>query len=150
MSRRTRVAIMLVTVGAGVLTACSAEDAPTEDGVRSSVSEAATNVQDQAGGVASSVREAASGAADKAGDVFDDAKMSAFVGAFRAGYPQLAEDRETSSIETIVTETCPLIDGDASDQEVNEKVGELAANGSSVPDDEQAARIAQLVRIACG
>ncbi|WP_407444311.1 hypothetical protein [Rhodococcus sp. (in: high G+C Gram-positive bacteria)] len=151
MSRRTRASIILVAVAvAGALTACSSDDAPTEDGVRSSASEAATNVQEQAGGVLSSVQQAASDAADKAGEVFDDTKMSAFVGAFRAGYPQLAADRETSSIESIVTETCPLIEDGASDQEVNEKVGELAADGTSVPDDEQAARIAQLVRVACG
>ncbi|WP_240955113.1 hypothetical protein [Rhodococcus sp. 105337] len=151
MSRRTRASTMLVAVAvAGALSACSSDDAPTVDGARSSASEAATNVQEQAGGVLSSVQQAASDAADKAGEAFDDAKMSAFVAAFRAGYPQLSADRETSSIESVVTETCPLIEDGAGDQEVNDTVGELAADGTSVPDDEQAARIAQLVRVACG
>ncbi len=92
----------------------------------------------------------ASSAAERAGDIFDEAKLDVFVAAFRTGYPQLSADRETQDIESIVTETCPLIGEGASDQEVNAKVQEVATNGSTVPDDDQAARIAQLVRVACG
>ncbi len=133
-----------------VLAACSAEDTPSEEDVRSSADVAVTSVQDQAEGAASSVQSIASSAADRAGDIFDEAKIDVFVAAFRAGFPSLSADRETQSIEAIVSETCPLIDGDASDREVNAKVAEVAANGSTVPDEDQAARIAQLVRVACG
>ncbi|MEU5841969.1 hypothetical protein [Rhodococcus sp. NPDC047139] len=132
------------------LSACSSEDTPGEEDVRSSASVAVTSVQDQAEGAISSVQSVASSAADRAGDIFDEAKLDVFVAAFRAGFPALSADRETQSIESIVTEACPLIDAGASDQEVNAKVGELATNGSTVPDEDQAARIAQLVRVACG
>jgi len=142
---------MVASVAAvGALTACTSEETPTEDGVRSSADVAATSVQQQAEDAVSSVQSAASSAAGTVGDLFDDAKLGVFVAAFRTGYPALSADRETSSIEEIVTETCPLIESGADDREVNAKVGELAANGSSTPDDDQAARIAQLVRVACG
>ncbi|MEE2035305.1 hypothetical protein [Rhodococcus chondri] len=133
----------------GALAGCSSDEAPTDDAVRSSANAAVTSVQQQAEGAVSSVQSAASSAAGSVGNLIDEAKLDVFVAAFRAGYPALSADRETASIEAIVTQTCPLIEGGADDQEVNAKVGELATNGSSVPGDDQAARIAQLVRVAC-
>ncbi|MFD6857337.1 hypothetical protein ACFWCF_08350 [Rhodococcus sp. NPDC060090] len=142
--------VITVAACAGVLSACGEGDSPTSEGVRSSAGVAVTSVQEGAQGAASSVQSAASSAAERAGDWFDSAKLGAFVAAFRAAYPNLSADRETQSIETIVTETCPLIEDGADDAEVNAKVGELAANGSAEPTDDQSARIAQLVRVACG
>lgn len=142
---------MLAAVTAvGMLTACSTEDTATEEDVRSSANAAVTSVQQQAEGAISSVQSAASSAAGNVGSLLDEAKLDVFVAAFRAGYPALSADRETASIEAVVTETCPLLESGADQQEINAKVGELATNGSSVPDDNQAARIAQLVRVACG
>ncbi|UYP19974.1 hypothetical protein OED52_05325 [Rhodococcus sp. Z13] len=138
-------AVAVLTLGA-----CSAEDDTSTADVRSSADAAVTSVQEQAEGAISSVQSIASSAAERAGDLFDEAKLDVFVAAFRTAYPQLSADRETQSIETIVTETCPLIDSGASDQDVNAKVKEVATNGSLEPDDEQTARIAQLVRVACG
>lgn len=135
---------------AGVLSACGEDDSATSEGVRSSVDVAVTSAQERVEGAASSVQSAASSVAEQAGGWFDEAKLGAFVTAFRAAYPNLSADRETQSIETIVTETCPLIEDGADDAEVNAKVGELAVNGSAEPTDDQAARIAQLVRVACG
>lgn len=148
-SRRVLCVITAVAC-AGVLSACGEDDSATSEGVRSSAGVAVTSVQEGAEGAASSVQSAASSVAERAGDWFDDAKLGAFVTAFRAAYPNLSSDRETQSIETIVTETCPLIESGADDAEVNAKVGELATNGSTEPTDDQAARIAQLVRVACG
>nr|WP_232284747.1 MULTISPECIES: hypothetical protein [Rhodococcus] len=150
-TRRLRVAGATVAIAAAfALTACSSDDTPSDEDVRSSADVAVTSVQEQAEGAISSVQSVASSAAERAGDIFDKAKLDVFVAAFRTGYPQLSADRETQDIESIVTETCPLIDEGASDQEVNAKVQEVAANGSTVPDEDQAARIAQLVRVACG
>ncbi|WP_226949774.1 hypothetical protein [Rhodococcus rhodochrous] len=150
-TRRLRVPAAVVAIAAAfALTACSSDDSSSNEDVRSSADVAVTSVQEQAEGAISSVQSIASSAAQRAGHIFDKAKLDIFVAAFRTGYPQLSADRETQDIESIVTETCPLIDEGASDQEVNAKVQEVATNGSTAPDEDQAARIAQLVRAACG
>ncbi|NLV80685.1 MAG: hypothetical protein GXY65_15380 [Rhodococcus sp.] len=134
---------------AGVATAaiagCGTDDAPSTDDLRSSAGAVVTSVKEGAEGALSSVQSAGA----QAGDAIDQAQLSAFVAAFRAAYPDLSADRETSSIETIVTETCPLVDEDASDDDIRAKVAETATNGSAEPTDDQVGQITQMVRAAC-
>ncbi|MBH0123715.1 hypothetical protein ACWDUD_02540 [Rhodococcus sp. NPDC003382] len=133
------------------LAACSSDEdnTPASEEAQSSLGAVVTSVREQAEGAVSSVQSAAESAAEKAGEAIDQAKLSAFVGTFRTAYPDLAADRETESIEKIVTDTCPMIEDGAPQQDIDATVQELATNGSVEPTDDQAARIAQLVKVAC-
>ena len=115
--RRSVPAVVAVVAVACTLAACSTDDdTPAGEQLQSSVGAVVTSVREQAEGAVSSVQSVASSAAEQAGVAVDQAKLSAFVGTFRTAYPNLAADRETQSIEKIVTDTCPMI-ADGSPQE---------------------------------
>jgi hypothetical protein len=126
---KTKTAVVAAVAALFLLTACGSDD-------ETSAPESTTR---PAGSVASSVVQRA----------VDAAKLGTFVATFRTGYPNLADGRDDASIEAIVTETCPLIDDGASDEEINSRVAELSANGAVTPTDQQVDRITQLVRAAC-
>ncbi|WP_420751647.1 hypothetical protein [Rhodococcus sp. O3] len=148
--RKSVPAAVAAVAVACTLAACSSDDdTKTNDDVQSSVGAIVTSVREQAEGAVSSVQSAASSAAEKAGEAIDQAKLSAFVGTFRTAYPDLAADRDDQSIEKIVTDTCPMIEDGAPQQDIDATVKELATNGSVEPTDDQTARIAQLVQVAC-
>ncbi|MDV2476409.1 hypothetical protein ACFWDA_06120 [Rhodococcus zopfii] len=142
-------AVAAVAVACTLAACTSEEDTPAGEQLQSSVGAVMTSVREQAEGAVSSVQSAASSAAEQAGGAIDQAKLSAFVGTFRTAYPDLAADRETQSIEKIVTDTCPMIEDQAPQEDIDATVKELATNGSVAPTDDQAARIAQLVKVAC-
>lgn len=142
-------AVAAVAVACTLAACTSEEDTPAGEQLQSSVGAVMTSVREQAEGAVSSVQSAASSAAEQAGGAIDQAKLSAFVSTFRTAYPDLAADRETQSIEKIVTDTCPMIEDQAPQEDIDATVKELATNGSVAPTDDQAARIAQLVKVAC-
>ncbi|MGV9744513.1 hypothetical protein ACWDTG_06310 [Rhodococcus zopfii] len=148
--RKSVPAAVAAVAVACTLAACTSEDdTPAGEQLQSSVGAVMTSVREQAEGAVSSVQSAASSAAEQAGGAIDQAKLSAFVSTFRTAYPDLAADRETQSIEKIVTDTCPMIEDQAPQEDIDATVKELATNGSVAPTDDQAARIAQLVKVAC-
>ncbi len=85
----------------------------------------------------------------QAGDAVDSAKQAAFVATFRASYSDLATDRDDDSIKAITEDTCALREKGATDDELKEAVKGLAANGTTVPSDEQASRILDMAVAAC-
>lgn len=146
---RRMVGLAAAVAVVGALAACGSDDTPTADEARASAEAAATSLQEGVEGAVSSVQSAAEEATDNLGGALDDAQLTVFVATFRTAYPQLSADRETASIETIVTETCPLIAANADAEEIDAKVEELATNGSSAPTADQVGQIVQMVRAAC-
>ncbi|GAB2658285.1 hypothetical protein ABI214_06570 [Prescottella soli] len=108
-----------------------------------------SSVQQTASGLVSSVQETASSVVSGIGGAWDQAKLTAFTATFRTAYPNLSSDRSDDSIESIVKETCTAIDAGASDQALVAKVTQVATNDGTVPTEDQANRILQLVRPAC-
>ncbi|PTR30356.1 hypothetical protein C8K36_102204 [Rhodococcus sp. OK519] len=158
-----RFTVGIVTATAVVLTlgACSNDNGTSEE-TKEKISSAVTSttepgpgeamrssIQSTASGMVSSIQATASSAVSGIGGAWDNAKLTGFVATFRTAYPNLSSDRDDESIESVVKETCTAIDSGASDDEVTAKVKETAANGGTVPTDDQADRILQMVRPAC-
>lgn len=137
--------------------ACS-NDGGTSEETKAKISSAVTStpennagegLQSSASSVVSGLQESASSAVSGINGAWDNAKLATFVASFRTFYPSLASDRDDESIEAVVKDTCSAIDSGASDQEQVAKVKETATNGGTVPSDEQAERILQMVKPAC-
>lgn len=80
---------------------------------------------------------------------FDQAKLTAFVAAFRTGYSDLSEDRDDASIENIAITSCNDLANGVDQQTVTDNLRSLAANHGTVPTQEQADMIYQMVTPAC-
>lgn len=126
------------------LTSCGSSDESNEES-QSQLSAIVTS----ANSAISSGREAVESAADEAGSAFDDAKLSAFVTAFRAGYPNLADGRNDDDIESIVTDSCAKIDDGADEKAVSEEIANLAENDGTKPTEDQVGTIYNLVKATC-
>ncbi|WP_420880969.1 hypothetical protein [Rhodococcus sp. (in: high G+C Gram-positive bacteria)] len=147
-------AIMIASATVVFASSCSSDDNDSTDAsvtasATTTASSAANDLGDKASEMASSASSAASSVAAGAGDAVDSAKQAAFVATFRASYSDLATDRDDDSIEAIVDDTCALREKGASDDELKEAVKGLAANGTTVPSDEQASRILDMAVAAC-
>ena len=149
-------AATIVTATAVVLAlgACTNDNGASEE-TKAKISSAVTSTPEATGetgpgeALRSSIEATASSAVSGIGKAWDNAKLTAFTAAFRTAYPNLSSDRDDESIESIVKETCTAIDAGASDQELTDKVTEVATNDGTVPTADQAARILQIVRPAC-
>ncbi|EGD25045.1 hypothetical protein GS504_13950 [Rhodococcus hoagii] len=147
-------AIMIAAATVGFATACSNDDNDSTDAsvtasATTTASSASDDLGDKASEMASSASSAASSVASQAGDAVDSAKQAAFVATFRASYSDLATDRDDESIKAITEDTCALREKGATDDELKEAVKGLAANGTTVPSDEQASRILDMAVAAC-
>lgn len=154
-------AIVTATVVVLTLGACG-DDNGTSEETKAKISSAVTStpepgpgealrssIQATASGLVSSIQATASSAVSGIGGAWDDAKLMGFVAAFRTAYPNLSSDRDDESIESIVKETCTVIESGASNEQQVAKVKETATNGGTAPTDDQADRILQLVKPAC-
>ncbi|QBJ97687.1 hypothetical protein ERC79_18370 [Rhodococcus sp. ABRD24] len=141
--------IVTAAVAVLTLTACSTNETSPE--TREKISSAVTSTEEvtSGGGFRSSIEASASSLASSIGGAWDQAKLTAFVAAFRTAYPNLASDRDDQSIETILEDTCADIDANTSEQELVTKVTQRATNGGTVPTDDQARHILQLVKATC-
>ncbi|MFC9516054.1 hypothetical protein ACFTSD_10045 [Nocardiaceae bacterium NPDC056970] len=147
-------AIMIAAATVAFGTACSSDDNDSTDAsvtasATTTASSAADDLGDKASQAASSASSVASSVAAQAGDAVDSAKQAAFVAAFRTSYSDLATDRDDDSIKAITEDTCALREKGASDDELKVAVQGLAANGTTVPSDEQASRILDMAVAAC-
>ncbi|MDH6283531.1 hypothetical protein M2284_000292 [Rhodococcus sp. LBL1] len=142
----------IVTASALVfgLSACTNNGGTSEE-TKEKISSAVTSTPETGPGEAlrTSVQETASSVVSGIGGAWDQAKLTAFTATFRTVYPNLSSDRSDESIESIVKETCTAIDSGANDQEQVAKVTQVATNDGTVPTQDQANRILQLVKPAC-
>ncbi|CAM3153932.1 Lipoprotein [Prescottella defluvii] len=150
-----KLAATIVTATAVVLAlgSCTNDNGASEE-TKAKISSAVTSTPENSEtgpgeALRSSIEATASSAVSGIGKAWDNAKLTAFTAAFRTAYPNLSSDRDDESIESIVKETCTAIDAGASDQELTDKVTEVATNDGTVPTEDQAARILQIVRPAC-
>ncbi len=81
--------------------------------------------------------------------MIDQAKLAAFVVAFRTGYSELAQDRDDTSIELIVLQSCDDIASGVDEQQVTDEIRTLAAHNGNEPTQDQAERIYDMVTPAC-
>ncbi|MGG7100132.1 hypothetical protein [Rhodococcus sp. 24CO] len=81
--------------------------------------------------------------------MIDQAKLASFVVAFRAGYSELAQDRDDSSIELIVLQSCEGIANGVDEQQVTDEIRTLAAHNGNEPTQDQAEQIYDMVTPAC-
>ncbi|WP_244165141.1 hypothetical protein [Rhodococcoides fascians] len=132
---RTRTAALSVVIGALLLAGCTAED-------RSDADRSLENAAGSASSIATSVR-------DRAGSVFDEAKVQAFVVAFRAQFGGLAEGRDDTAIENLLSSTCNEIAGGTPESDIVAQLEVEAAKGDAVPTTEQAQRIYDQAALAC-
>ncbi|OZC55187.1 hypothetical protein CH267_11295 [Rhodococcus sp. 06-621-2] len=132
---RTRTAALSVVIGALLLAGCTAED-------RSDADRSLENAAGSASSIATSVR-------DRAGSVFDEAKVQAFVVAFRAQFGGLAEGRDDTAIENLLSSTCTEIAGGTPESDIVAQLEVEAAEGDAVPTTEQAQRIYDQAALAC-
>ena len=147
-------AIMIASTAVFFASACSSDDSDSADAsvtasATTTASSEANDLGDKASEMASSASSAVSSVAAEAGDVVDSAKRATFVAAFRAAYSDLATDRDDDSIEAITEDTCALREKGASDDELKLAVRGLAANGATVPSDDQTSRILDMAVAAC-
>lgn len=147
---RTTATIVTASALVVALAACSNDGGTSED-TKAKITSAVTSTTESGPGEAmrSSIEATASSAVSGIGKAWDDAKLTAFVAAFRTAYPNLSSDRDDESIESIVKETCTAREAGASDEEQVAKVKEVATNDGTVPTEDQANRILQLVKPAC-
>jgi len=143
--------IMIAAAAIAFTSACSNDDDNDSTGasVTTSASSTADDLGDKASGAASSASSAVSSAAEKAGDAFDSAKEAAFVAAFRTGYSDLSTDRDDDSLKAIAEDPCALREKGAGDDELKAAIKGTAANGTTVPSDEQASHILDMVVPVC-
>ncbi|QKT14010.1 hypothetical protein HUN07_07995 [Rhodococcus sp. W8901] len=145
---KTTATIVAATTAVFVITACS-NDGGTSQETKEKISSAATSEPGPGEALRSSIESTASSAVSGISGAWDQAKLTAFTATFRTAYPNLSSDRDDESIESIVKETCTAIDSGASDQDLVAKVTEVATNDGTVPTEDQANRILQIVRPAC-
>jgi len=142
----------IVTASALVfgLSACNNNGGTSEE-TKEKISSAVTSTPEAGPGEAlrSSVQETASSVVSGITGAWDQAKLNTFTAGFRTLYPNLASDRSDESIESIVKETCTAIESGASDQQQVAKVTQTATNHGTVPTEDQANRILQMVKPAC-
>ena len=81
--------------------------------------------------------------------MIDQAELASFVVAFRAGYSELTQDRDDSSIELIVLQSCDDIGNGVDEQQVTDEIRTLAAHNGNEPTQDQAERIYDMVTPAC-
>lgn len=154
---RTTASIVAASALVFALGACS-NDGGTSEETKEKISSAVTStpesgsgegLQSSASSVVSGLQESASSAVSGINKAWDDAKLATFVASFRTFYPNLSSDRDDESIQSVVKDTCSAIDEGATDDEQVAKVKETATNGDTVPTDDQAHRILQMVKPAC-
>lgn len=117
------------------LTACSNDD---QNDTENSISEAVTSGQ-----------QALDTAKQSAGEAIDKGKVALFVATFRGAYPPLAENREDSDIEEILTTTCDEISAGTDEADIKSKITDEAENDGTKPTDEQAGHIYELAKATC-
>lgn len=76
-------------------------------------------------------------------------ELNAFVAAFRAGYPKLAQNRNDASIEHIAIEPCIDLANGVDEQTVTATIAALAENQGTIPTPEQTQQIYTLVVPVC-
>ena len=79
----------------------------------------------------------------------DEAKLAAFVAALRARYPELAREREDTSIETIAVRTCEDITDGLDEQRLATDIRSLASHDGTEPNETDAQHIYQMVTPVC-
>ncbi|CAG7634603.1 hypothetical protein E143388_07621 [Rhodococcus opacus] len=77
------------------------------------------------------------------------AELDAFVAAFRAGYPELARNRNDASIAHIAIEPCIDLANGADEQTVTATIPALAEYRGTIPTPEQMQQIYTLVVPVC-
>jgi hypothetical protein len=79
----------------------------------------------------------------------DETKLAAFVAAFRAQYPELAQERQDNSIENIAVRSCEDITYGVDEQRVSAEIRSLASHNGTEPNPTDVRRIYNLVIPAC-
>lgn len=126
---------LVLAVSSAILTGCSSQD-------RSEADDTLSDVAGSASSVASSVGE-------RAGSLFDDAKVQGFVVAFRTQFGALADSRDDTAIENLLTSTCTEIASGTDESSIVSQLEIEAASGDAKPSTEQAQRIFDQAKLAC-
>ncbi|MGU3586402.1 hypothetical protein ACLBYD_24935 [Rhodococcus sp. C26F] len=79
----------------------------------------------------------------------DNARLKAFVGAFRTGFPDFANNRTDTDIERIARVSCTDIAADTDRTAVDDRIRDTVAHDGRVPDEAQIDRIYRLITPVC-
>ncbi|MBS3695707.1 hypothetical protein [Rhodococcus qingshengii] len=79
----------------------------------------------------------------------DEAKLAAFVVGFRTQFPELAREREDSSIETIAVRSCEDIAHGFEEQRIATEIRSLASHDGTEPNETDVRRIYEILSPVC-